>query len=109
MSRTEAIPVAEMNEAFKENKELKIKLNYLLSYYENIAIACSFKVVDEPLIKSMMRDTYISHFNKLRDYILYRRAKSNNERLWINFEKFALAWRQDKLESTAAKGKDKLG
>jgi hypothetical protein len=107
VSRSDAIPEKEFKRKIEEQKDLRIHLNYLLTYYENVALACSKKVVDEDLLFDMMAKTLISYRKKLINYIDYRQREANNERLWNNFIQIANKW-EEKLREKSVEY-EKLG
>ncbi len=107
VSRSDAIPEKEFQDKIAEKKELRIHLNYLLTYYENVALACIKKVADEKLIFDMMANTLVSYRRKFINYIEYRRKESNNDRLWSCFTQIANEW--DLELKTKNKEYNKLG
>lgn len=107
VSRRDAIPEEEFKRKIEEQKDLRIHLNYLLTYYENVALACIKKVADEDILFDMAAKTLVSYRKKLINYIDYRRREVNNERLWSNFVQIANEW-EPKLRETSIKYK-KLG
>ena len=92
VSRRDSIPEQEFITKIEKQKELRIHLNYLLTYYENAALACIKKVANERVLFDMMGKTLVSYRKKLINYIDYRRRESGNERLWSNFIEIANRW-----------------
>jgi len=102
ISRNDPIPIKEIKDKIEKNKELKIQLNYLLAYYENVGIACFNKIADEDVLFDLMVGTLISFRNKLRNYIDFRREEARNSRLWENFEKLSIKW-ENKMKGPITK------
>jgi hypothetical protein len=94
-TRKDAIPDADIQEKIQNDRELRLDMNYLLTYYENIAIACMNGVVDEEILKDMMKGSIIRFRKILSNYIEARRRETNNPRLWINLTTLAHKWEDE--------------
>ncbi len=105
-TRPDSISYEEIKRELDKNKKLRSDLNFLLTYYENIAISCLHNVADEKIIRDMMRGSYISFKNKIYNYIMRRRKITGNDKLWENFISLANKWENEENDKT---GHNKLG
>ena len=108
VSSNEPIPIEKIKEKIRTNKTLRLELNYLLTYYENVGLACFNEIADEDILFDLMASTLVSFRNKLRPYIVDRRKEADNQRLWINFERLAIEW-ENKLTKSKIHKRSKLG
>jgi len=104
-TRKDAIPLNDLLRKMKEMPELRSEINYLLTYYENISIACKMGVADEDIIKIMLKGAFVSYELKLSNYIADRRKQTENKRLWANFSEYARKWRYEGEEDNPARQK----
>ncbi len=88
--RKDSIPKKDFVEAINKNPKIQIHINYLLTYYENICLACKKGIVDEDIIFDMCGKTMVNNRKKLLNYIDHHREVANNERLWKEFVEFSL-------------------
>jgi len=108
VSRIDPIPLDDIKNKIKEDKKLRLELNYLLTYYENVGLACFNKIADEDVLFDLMASTLVSFRKKLINYIDFRRDEAKNPRLWINFELIAIQW-ENKLNKSKVHKKPYLG
>jgi len=94
-TRSDAISDADIKEKIEHNRQLRLDMNYLLTYYENVAIACMNGVVDEQILKDMMKGSIIRFKKILSNYIETRRRETNNPRLWVNLTSLANKWESE--------------
>jgi len=87
--RSDAIPKDDFKEAMKEDSKIQIHLNNILTYYENICLACRKKIADERIIFDMCGKTMYLIRKKLINYIEHHRQIAGNERLWREFDNFS--------------------
>jgi hypothetical protein len=87
--RKDSIPLDDIKVRIQNNKEIQIHLNNILTYYENISLACLKKVADDEIIFDMCGKTMVSIRHKLINYINYHRELTGNERLWKEFESYS--------------------
>jgi hypothetical protein len=83
--RNDAIPLEDIKSSIKNKKDVQIHLNNILTYYENISLACQKKVADEDIVFDMCGKTMVNIKHKLTNYIIYHREIAKNERLWKEF------------------------
>ena len=88
--RYDSIPKDDIIEAMKTDPHIQIHLNNILTYYENICLACRKKVVDEKIMFDMCGKTMYKLRGKLINYIDHHREIANNERLWKEFDEFSI-------------------
>jgi len=105
-TRSDAIPDFEITERINSNRELRLDMNHLLTYYENIAIACMNGIIDEGIIKDMMKGSIIRFKKILSNYIETRRRETNNPRLWINITTLSNKWESEDNNTTT---RERLG
>lgn len=91
--RTEFIPPKEIEEKILQDISIKTKINTVLNYYENIAIACLNSVADEQILFQMIAQGYINDYQKFSGYINKRREDLKNPRLYQSFESLANKWK----------------
>lgn len=108
VSRTDSIPLQEIRNKIENNKELRIHLNYLLTYYENVALACFNNIASEDVLFDLMANTLVSFQKKLTNYIDSRKTEAGNDRLWINFETIAGRWK-GRLKKQKVTTRSKVG
>lgn len=104
-TRRDAIPLADLIEKISEEPKIRSEINYLLTYYENISIACKMGVADEDIIKTMLKGAFVRYEIKLSNYINDRRNQTNNRKLWANFSEYAAKWRMEDIEENPTKEK----
>ena len=92
VTRKDPIPTEDIKDKIENDKNLKLQLNYLLTYYENLSLACFKNIADEGVLFDLMAGTLVSFRKKLMNYIDFRREESNNPKLWENFEMLSLRW-----------------
>lgn len=92
-TRISQIPVHEVEAAIEEETHIRTDINYLLTYYENMAIACSCNVADEQILKEIARGSVIRFYHLFSPYIDARREETKNDCLWENFEALATKWK----------------
>lgn len=100
ISRSDAIPEEEFKMKIAEQKDLRIHINKLLTYYENAALAVIKKVADEDILFDMIGRTLVSFRKKVINYIDYRRREAGNERLWSCFVQIANKWERRLVEKS---------
>jgi len=108
VSRNDSIPLDDIIEKIENDKKLRLELNYLLTYYENVGLACFNKIADEEILYDLMATTLVSFRKKLGNYIDFRRNEADNKRLWINFVSIANEW-EKKLNEPEVHKKPILG
>ena len=108
MTRKDPVPLQELIDKININKTLRSDINYLLTYYENIAIACKMGVADEEIIKLMLKGSFIRTRIKLFNYIEHRKEQTRNPLLWINFLELGDKWKEDDKLSTPSRAKTGL-
>lgn len=106
--RKDSIPKQDFLDAIESDSKIQIHLNNILTYYENICLACIKKVADEKIIFDMCGKTMANIRNKLINYIDYHREISGNERLWKEFVNFSKVI-ESKYLDTSAKELDEIG
>lgn len=106
VTRCDAIPIEEIKQKIEKDKSIKLHLNYILTYYENIGIACFNGIADEDILYDMMRNTLISYNKKLFNYMDYRRKEAGNPRLWEHFDGISNRWESRR---SSICGKPQLG
>ena len=97
MSRIDPIPLEDLHKGFSNDSKLQSELNYLLTYYENIAIAIKMKVANEDIIKLMLRGSFIRTRKKLLNYIDKQREDAKHIELWENFVKLSDSWNNENI------------
>ena len=108
VSRNDSIPLNDIKNKINADKKLRLELNYLLTYYENVGLACFNKIADEDILFDLMANTLVSFRKKLGNYIDFRREEAHNPRLWNNFEDIAIEW-ENRLNKSRVHKKPKLG
>lgn len=87
--RNDAIPLDDIKKSIENKKDIQIHLNSILTYYENISLACQKKIADEDIIFDMCGKTMVNIKHKLTNYINHHREVAKNERLWKEFCNYA--------------------
>lgn len=91
-NRKDAIPLDEINEAFKKDIFLKGTLNKYLNFYESLARGMEYHIYDEDVIKSGSRKVMIQNFMRYENYIKDVRIKNGDKRAWGSFEDYVNKW-----------------
>ena len=108
VSRKDSIHLNDIKNKINDDKKLRLELNYLLTYYENVGLACFNNIADEDILFNLMGSTLVSFRKKLGNYIDFRREESQNPRLWTNFEDIAIEW-ENRFNKSRVHKKPKLG
>ena len=87
--RKDSIPEADIVDKINNNPDIQIHINNILTYYENMCLACRQKIADERIIYDMCGVTMYNMRHKLINYINYHRSTGNNPRLWKEFDCFS--------------------
>ena len=95
-TRRDSIPLDDIlkiiNSEQKNDPEVRTAINYLLTYYENIAIACNSQIADKDIMKIMVKGSYVNFRTQISKYINWRRDEAINQTLWSNFTDLAGEW-----------------
>jgi hypothetical protein len=83
-NKAQAMTEQEIRDAFTKDQSLRVDINFLLSYYENVALSVRHGVASFDVIYDLMGNTYLKYWYLFRAYIDMDR--SDNPRLWQNME-----------------------
>jgi hypothetical protein len=70
-------------------------LRKVLNIHELTAVAIQEGVIDECVYRRWFNGTYIADYDAMKDYIAEARKTWNNPKVFLEFEKTALRWKED--------------
>lgn len=94
LTRTDQIPLDEINGLCEEFQELRQSIHALLNYFESIARGVNQGIYDEEVIKEASESIMIRAFDKFYPYIQKRREKQPTA--WIQLETITAKWKYEK-------------
>lgn len=85
----------QFSELLDADDEGRAALISIFNYLECIALGVEEGIHDEAFMKKFFRSIYISYNNNFEFYILYKRKKEQNGKIWIKFTCLAEKWRNE--------------
>jgi hypothetical protein len=79
----------------KKSSEQAETLRKVCNIHELTAVAIQERVIDECVYRRWFNGTYIADYEAVKDYIVEVRKTWNNPKLFREFEKTALRWKED--------------
>ncbi len=94
-NRHEPIPLSELDEAFKENPDLELKVLEILNIFEGLARGIKHNVYDRDIVTNARRFSMIRMHEALMNY-LTNRKKERSVEIYPNFDALVNEWRMEK-------------
>jgi len=88
---TEAIPLANIEAAFKKHSDLQNELHQFLNFYESIARGVFQKIYDEEVVKTARRTVMVRALKSFDAYIEERRKAYSNA-AWAQLDALVAEW-----------------
>ena len=77
---------------FNEKHDERHSLLSILNYFELLSISIDNNVADEYMLKQFFRGIVVYHYNNMASIIEIRRQKSNNQKIFKDFQNLAEKW-----------------
>lgn len=105
VSSFDPIPLAQLDEKFGEEPELKPAVHSLLNYFEMLARGINQHIYDEEIVRTAWKGAMIRAIDRFRPYIK-RRRKQSSKNAWRELEGIVDEWRHrdTKVSRRAATG-----
>ena len=76
----------------KESTDAMLAINHFLNEQEKLCAARNIGYADDKVLYGIHSDRVIRTFRRFRPYIIYFRAKNDDDEIFIEIEKCAIAW-----------------